>query len=193
MMDLATILALSASRHEHLCPRQVLGARMALAAGEILELELPSSGHRLLVICETDGCFLDGLEIAAGVSPGRRTLRVEDYGKVAATFVDTLAGAAVRLAPSPQARGLAHLYAPPGCGPYEAMRDGYQHMPVAELFICQPVVLNSSLEEILSRPEARARCQRCGEEIINTREILLAGQPFCKGCAGQAYYRLSQT
>jgi formylmethanofuran dehydrogenase subunit E len=43
----------------------------------------------LLTILETDGCAADGVSAATGCWVGRRTLRVEDFGKVAATFVDT--------------------------------------------------------------------------------------------------------
>jgi hypothetical protein len=41
MQSLELILRESARHHKHLCPRQVLGARMSLLAGEMLELELP--------------------------------------------------------------------------------------------------------------------------------------------------------
>src|SRR5512142_3328691 len=99
MLDISALLALSNARHSHLCPRQVLGVRMALAGARGLGLDCPRRDKRLLVIAETDGCFVDGLEVACGVTPGHRTLRIEDYGKVAATFVDTRSGNAVRLAP----------------------------------------------------------------------------------------------
>ena len=81
MDDLKLLLERTAARHSHLCPRQVLGVRMALAGAAALGLEIPRKDKRLLVIAETNGCFLDGLEIAAGVSPGRRTLRIEDYAR----------------------------------------------------------------------------------------------------------------
>jgi hypothetical protein len=41
---------------------------------------------------------------------GRRTMRIEDYGQVAATFVDTETGAA--LVPRPDVCGRARLHAP---------------------------------------------------------------------------------
>src|SRR5439155_26987565 len=85
-------LAATAALRHHLCPRQVIGARMGLLAGELLGLELPQADKRLLVIVETDGCAADGVAVACNCWVGRRTLRVEDYGKVAATFVDTHTG-----------------------------------------------------------------------------------------------------
>ena len=35
------LLSASAALHDHLCPRQVLGVRMGLLAGQILDLDLP--------------------------------------------------------------------------------------------------------------------------------------------------------
>ena len=85
---------------------------MALTGAQALGLDIPRKDKNLLVIAETDGCFLDGLEVAAGVSPGRRTLRIEDYGKIAATFVDVKTAEAIRLAPRPRrARACARLRA----------------------------------------------------------------------------------
>ena len=58
--ELQNALEIASARHKHLCPRQVLGARCAIAAAETLKLEVPRTDKRLLVIVETDGCFVDG-------------------------------------------------------------------------------------------------------------------------------------
>ena len=98
MTDLSALLAISAARHSHLCPRQVLGARAGLVGASLLGFEIPVSEKRLLVILEADGCFADGIEVATGVAIGHRTMRIEDYGKIAATFIDTTTGRAIRIA-----------------------------------------------------------------------------------------------
>ena len=41
MSKLEALLEQSAALHNHLCPRQVLGVRMGIWAGELLKLELP--------------------------------------------------------------------------------------------------------------------------------------------------------
>jgi formylmethanofuran dehydrogenase subunit E len=97
MRSLDEILYESSIRHKHLCPRQVLGARMGLAGAEILGIDLPRNDKQLLVISETDGCTVDGLIAATGCRVGSRTLRIHDYGKVAATFVDTCTEEAIRV------------------------------------------------------------------------------------------------
>lgn len=92
------LLTLSATHHHNICPRQVLGVRAGLLAGLLLDLPLPQPDKRLIAIAETDGCFVDRISAATGCYVGRRTLRVEDYGKTAASFIDSLTEQAIRIA-----------------------------------------------------------------------------------------------
>ncbi|HET6846281.1 MAG TPA: FmdE family protein [Anaerolineales bacterium] len=188
MPSIPELLQTSAARHDHLCPRQVLGVRMGLAGLAILDLEPPVTKSKALVIVETDGCFVDGIEVATGVTVGHRSLRIVDLGKIAATFVGIAAGKAVRLVPRDGIRALAHTYAPEAAERYAAQLQGYAAMPSDELFMAQDVILHPPLAEILSRPDARAACSRCGEEIINEREVVQDGTLLCRTCAGAGYY-----
>ncbi len=190
MPDLQAILAISSARHSHLCPRQVLGARIGLAGAAALGLDIPRNDKRLLVILETDGCFADGVEAATGCTVGHRTLRVQDYGKIAATFADVESGRAVRVAPRLDVRERARAYAPEERRHYFAQLKGYQIMPDEELLMVQEVELRPSAAEIVSRPVIRTNCDLCGEEIINERELHRDGQTLCRSCAGESYYRL---
>ena len=190
MQDIQTLLKLSSARHDHLCPRQILGVRMALAGAAALGLDLPRKDKNLLVIAETDGCFVDGLEVAAGVSAGHRTLRIEDYGKVGATFINVSSGETVRLAPRLDVRQRAQAYAPHEPRHYFAQLRGYQLMPDQELFSITSVTLAPSIEQIVSRPGVRVNCSVCGEEIINEREVFFQGTIYCRACFGQGYYHL---
>ncbi len=188
MQALAELLQRSAARHSHLCPRQVLGARIGLAGAAALGLDVPRCDKRLLVILETDGCFADGLEVATGCTVGRRTLCVEDYGKIAATFVAVATEEALRVAPRPDVRQRALAYAPDEPRHYFAQLRGYQVMPDDELLTVEPVQLLRSIRQIVSRPGVRVNCAGCGEEIMNEREIIVDGQPFCVTCAQGGYY-----
>lgn len=188
MLPLAELLEQSTALHRHVCPRQVIGVRMGMWAGELLGLDLPQTDKRLLTIVETDGCFADGVAVATNCWVGRRTMRIEDYGKVAATFVDTKSGNAVRIAPHPHARQVARDYAPDARNRWEAMLHGYQIMPVHELLISRPVQLVQTVEAIISHAGRRVTCDRCGEEIVNERELQRDGATLCRSCAGQGYY-----
>ncbi|MEZ4727486.1 MAG: FmdE family protein [Caldilineaceae bacterium] len=193
MADLQAILQRSSARHKHLCPRQVLGARMGLAGAAALGLNLPRTDKRLLVIVETDGCFADGVEVATGCTMGHRTLRLEDYGKIAATLIDVKQGGAVRVAPQIDVRERAYAYASEEPRHYFAQLQAYQVMPESELLTIQPVTLTTPVATIVSRPGVRVNCDQCGEEIINEREVQVAGQLLCRACAGRSYYQTQCT
>lgn len=188
MFDITELLGLSAARHSHLCPRQVLGVRTGLAGAAALGLELPRRDKRLLTFVETDGCFADGVEVATGCTVGHRTLRVVDYGKIAAVFVDVQTEQAVRVTPRLDARQRACCYAPAERRHYFAQLQAYQIMPEEELLRVEPVRLAMPVQAIVSRP-VRTACARCGEEIINEREVLVDGQPYCLACTYGGYYQ----
>jgi len=188
MSALNELLNQSAARHDHLCPRQVLGVRMGLLAESELDLILPQTDKRLLTIVETDGCFVDGISVATGCTIGHRTLRVEDYGKVAATFIDTQTQQAIRIAPRGDVRLRAGSYAPIARNRWAAQLQGYQCMPIEELFTTQNVQLTTPIEVIVSRAGLKAICETCGEEIINAREIVHVGRVWCRACLLGAYY-----
>jgi formylmethanofuran dehydrogenase subunit E len=194
---LETLLAQTAARHHHLCPRQVLGVRLGLFGLKELGLleekeHTPYHNHdkRLLTIVETDGCGADGIAVATNCAIGRRTLRVMDFGKVAATLVDTHSGRALRIAPSPTARQEAICHAADAPSRWHAYLEAYQTMPDASLFQARPVQLIVPISEIISTPNQRAICDLCGEEIVNQRQIHRNDQTLCRPCAGiQNYWR----
>lgn len=154
-----------------------------------LGLDIPRTDKRLLAILETDGCFADGVEVSTGCTIGHRTLRIEDYGKIAATFVDVDAEQAFRVAPWPDVRQRALVYAPNESRHYFAQLRAYQAMPDNELLNIQRVYLTTSIKRIISRARMRVNCEMCGEEIINERELVLDGHILCQACAHNGYYR----
>jgi formylmethanofuran dehydrogenase subunit E len=184
----------SAARHKHLCPRQVLGVRIGLrgllALGLIDEAYTPfgNKNKRLLTIVEMDGCGADGISVATDCQVGRRTMRVLDYGKMAATLVDTKTGQAVRVWPRSDVRQKARRCAPDARSRWHAYLEAYQIIPDEELLHVQPVELTQSLAEILSRPNLRTNCDQCGEEVMNEREVVVDGRSLCLPCAGNNYY-----
>ncbi|MEO8355123.1 MAG: FmdE family protein [Chloroflexota bacterium] len=193
MKSLDELLAESATHHRRICPRQVLGVRIGLLAGLVLDLPLPQSDKRLLAIAETDGCMVDGLSAATGCYVGRRTLRIEDYGKTAVTFVDTLTEQAFRIAPHANIRELAWEYAPSARNRWEAQLIGYQHIPDDLLLNWQWVELTVPAKQIVGHAGRHIVCEGCGEEIINQREVAREGSALCKSCAGESYFRVSCT
>ncbi len=188
---LKEILEKTESVHQKICPRVVLGARIGLAGAEMLGMDVPRHDKRLLSILETDGCFVSGVESATGCSVNHRTLRIEDYGKVAGTFVNVKTGQAVRVAPRRGIRERALEYAPEEKKRYFAMLEGYQVMPLDELLTIEEVVLSQPIASIISRAGVRVNCDSCHEEIINEREIIQDGRVLCRACFAPTYYQMS--
>ena len=187
-MDLSTLLKQSSAQHDHLCPRQVLGVRLGLAGMKAIGLPIPMPHKAALVFIESDGCFATGIEVSTGAAVGHRTLRVMDLGKIAATFANVSTGCAIRVSLQPDVRKRALLYAPQIKARYYAQLKGYQLMPESELFSFQPVDLQPSLQAVISKPGLRTKCSRCGEEILNERQVHRDGKVLCRACAGNGYY-----
>ena len=188
MSELQELLAKTAVYHHHLCPRQVLGVRMSMYAGKLLGLELPQTRRRLLTIMETDGCGADGVSVASNCWVGHRTLRIVDYGKVAATFIDTKTETAVRIAPHPLCRERALAAAPEAPNRWQGYLLGYQRLDFPDLLVYEAVRLKDDLRKLISRAGWRATCELCGEEIINEREVQVNDRTLCRPCAQGAYY-----
>jgi formylmethanofuran dehydrogenase subunit E len=184
------LLERSSRTHSHACPRQILGIRMTLAATALLGLDLPREDKRVLAVAETDGCFLSGIETAGGLFANRRTLRVIDVGRVAATFVDVKTEEAWRLAPHPEVRERSLSCCPDAKHRFGAMMEAYVEFPTEALLTWEKVTLVPGVKTLVGRPHVRVTCAGCGEEVINERETLEGDQAYCPACRGGAYYRL---
>jgi formylmethanofuran dehydrogenase subunit E len=192
-MDIKAFLDIASSDHKHLCPRQVLGVRIALKGMAVLGMDASSRPKHLIVISEADGCFVDGIIAVTQCTVGHRTLRLEDYGKIAATFVNTQTGRAVRVAPALDVREQANEYAPHEPRHYFAQLQAYQIMPDEVMLTVQDVKLNIPIAQIISRSGTRVNCDRCGEEIVNERYVVVDGKHYCISCAEGGYYQAEKT
>ncbi len=197
---LTNILEESAAMHKHLCPRQVLGARIGLRGLRALGLMGEGDNKRfdngrkhLLTIVECDGCGLDGIAVATDCHVGRRTLRVMDYGKMAATLIDVKRETAVRISPHPNIRQLAKKYAPDARSRWHTFLEAYHIIPDDEMLRVETVTLTQTIQEILSKPRIRVQCADCSEEITNEREVAVNGRYLCLPCAGTTYYSEGQS
>lgn len=187
--ELEELLRQAAALHRHLCPRQMLGVRMGMAAARLFPDGLPQTNKRVLAMVEMDGCFADGVSVATGCSMGHRTLRLADEGKIAATFIDTRTCSAVRLFALPDLRARAAAAVPGAASRWHAYLNAYRQLPAEEMFGRQEVRLNFDVEAVMGRHGTRAVCARCGEEILNQREVAREGRILCRSCAGESYWR----
>lgn len=173
-----------------ICPGQVLGVRMAMLGCQLLGIDEPTQGKRLIVYVEIDRCMADAIAAVTGCRLGKRTLKHMDYGKCACTFVDITTGRAVRVSARDDARSRIWHYAPPGLDKSAAQREAYKVMPDDELFIVQTVKVNIPVEDQPGRPVSRLMCSICGEGINDRREVCRNGIVFCRSCIQGGYYQV---
>jgi len=197
-------LLLEAERaHGHLCAGQVLGVRMAMLGLRLIDLPDPRSDRdarkRLVTFVEIDRCATDAIAVVTACRLGKRALKFRDWGKMAATFVDLGAGAALK-PPQPDFSGsravriaalessktrAADLY--PQLHKNEAQMRAYRELPDDELFSTQWVRVPLAASEMPGFKAGRVSCAKCGEGISFAREIVTAdGHILCQPCADAA-------
>lgn len=165
--------------HGHYCMGQSLGVRIAKKG---LELAAPEDRKDLIVFVENDRCIADAVLIATGTRLGRRSLKLVDYGKMAATFVNLKTDTAWRVGLQPFELG-------------EASKDEAKELVLAmsddELLSWKRVSVRLKKEDLPGKPEQIVRCVRCGEKVFDGKDLEgddgEAG-PFCVSCLRGAYY-----
>jgi formylmethanofuran dehydrogenase subunit E len=177
-----------------MCAGQLLGARMAVLGCQLIGINDPRGADRkkLIVWVEIDRCMADAVSAVTGVRLGKRTLKYVDYGKVAATFLNTEVNKAVRIVALENSRALAdqrysHI---------EDKRDrqfrAYSEATDSDLFKAEFVSVELGELDAPGSPRSRVICSVCGEGVNDGREIKRAdGSSLCRACSEGAYYSKS--
>lgn len=191
MESLDQLLAECGRLHGHMCAGQLLGARMAMLGCNLLGLNDPRGADRkkLIVWVEIDRCMADAISAVTGVRLGKRSLKYFDYGKVAATFLNTDTQEAVRIVALEESRGLADARYPQIEKKSERQFRAYREAADNELFKVERVEVEYGEMDAPGRPRSRVICVRCGEGINDGREVSGADGPLCRPCASRGYYR----
>lgn len=178
--------------HGEDCPGQTLGTRMALAGLEQIGIDdptAPENRKKIMVYIECDRCVSDAIMAVTGCRVGKRTIKIMDYGIVAATFINLETGKAVRIIAREKSRTLADNYAPPEIeNKYERQRLAYRVMPDGELFEFEPVRVSIPQQDMPGRPSRRVQCHKCGDWVQDYRDIEQDGKILCIPCAKGAYF-----
>lgn len=190
MKTLDQYLEDAAVAHGHLCAGQVLGVRMAMFGLKTLGLEDPQGKDRkrIVTFVEIDRCATDAVMVVTGCRLGKRALKFRDWGKVAATFVDTETGKAVRVAAKESSKMLARSMHPEIADKNQQQMLAYREMTDEQMFQAQWVRVPLPPEEFPGYKGERIVCERCGEGINFRREVRRNGEILCRGCAGESYY-----
>jgi formylmethanofuran dehydrogenase subunit E len=190
---LAELLVECERQHGHICPGQVLGARMAVLGCRLVGINDPRGEDRkkLLVWVEIDRCMTDAISAVTGVRLGRRSLKFMDYGKVAATFSNLEMGEAVRIAAQESSRALADALYPEVESKKERQMRTYTAASDRDLFKIEHASVEIDELELPGRPKRRVECVKCLEGVNDGREVSgVDGSTLCRTCAEGGYYRL---
>lgn len=176
--DYHTLLAEAGRFHGQACHGIQIGTRMTMSGLGRIGIADPKGEDRgkLVVIVEIDRCPTDAIMALTGCRPGKRTLKVRDYGKMAATFVNLETGKAVRVA----VRGQNSA----GSG----QNDNHQEVAALaeeELFTITEVDVPLRPEDLPGKARLRVPCARCGEEVLDGREVQGQEGSLCLPCSRQ--------
>ena len=191
MQSLEEILKECERLHGHMCAGQLLGARMALLGCRSIGIEDPRGADRkkLIVWVEIDRCMTDAVSAATGVRLGTRSLKFIDYGKVAATFLNTEQNRAVRVVALESSRGLADQRYPAIEKKRERQFRAYSEAADDELFKTELVTVELRELDAPGSPRSRVICAVCGEGVNDGREVIdRNGDSLCRGCQQGTYY-----
>jgi len=171
--------------HGHVCPGIVLGTRLTIAGMRELGMNPKEKNKNLIVYIEIDRCGADAVQAITGCSLGHRSLKYKDYGKFAATFVNTQNGNAIRVSIHEKNRA-EHDKLPPK----EVIRV-LSEAPEQEILKIEHVRLTIPKEDLPGFPVGKAVCSRCGEQVSDNRHVMINGQPLCRNCVGESYYTVT--
>lgn len=165
--------------HGHLCGGIVLGVRMALRGLREIGIRDPKGEDRkkLLVYVEIDRCATDAITSVTGCRPGKRSMKLKDYGKLAATFVHLETGAAVRIAALPRKDDGRPQESP------EVAARRLLDSSDEELFRIQRGSVPLGAGELPGFPVRSVPCAKCGETVMDMRDVCRKGEILCRPCA----------
>jgi len=177
--------------HGHMCAGQLLGARMALLGCRLIDVDDPRGADRkkLIVWVEIDRCMADAVSAVTGTRLGKRSLKYVDYGKVAATFLNTDTDRAVRIVALESARTLADERFGDIKDKRQRQFRAYSEATDDDLFKVELVSVALRDFDLPGSPRSRVICSICGEGVNDGREVIGAdGEPVCRGCERENYY-----
>lgn len=195
MDDITPYLDKGREFHGEVCPGIVMGTRIALAGMRELGMNPDERNRDLIVYVEIDRCMADAVQAVTGISMGHRTLKYKDYGKFAATFLDLSTGKAVRVSavesqgpPVPQ-NSDKESAEEPAKQDMKGMVGKLTKVPEEELLLIEEVKVDIGEHDIPGFPKFRAYCEKCGDRVLDRREVIVDGRTLCKACAEGSYYQ----
>jgi formylmethanofuran dehydrogenase subunit E len=187
-LNLAQCLEEAKTFHGDLCAGITIGTRMAILGLKAIGISDPKGKDRkdIIVFVEMDRCATDAILAITGCHPGKRTMKILDYGKMAATFINLKTGKAVRINAKNKDGNKVQSREEIEQNPHT---DAYAVMPVEDLFDVTEVTVELKPEDMPGKPLRTTTCVSCGEQIMDMREVIRNEKVLCRPCAsGDLYY-----
>lgn len=182
-LDFDICLAEAAAIHGDVCAGLTIGTRMAIAGLKAIGVKDPKGKDRknTIVFVEIDRCATDAIMAITGCQPGKRTMKIYDYGKMAATFCNLGTGKAVRITVKEQdEQGVTN--------DAESKVRLFATLPDDALLDIQEVDLALPPQDMPGLPLRVVKCDVCGERVMDMREEIKDGETMCRPCASGARY-----
>jgi len=144
-----------------------------------MELIATRDPREMIVLIENDRCIADAIQTVTGTRIGRRSAKLVDMGKMAASFVQADTRLAYRV-------NVRHVDSSQGRGE-EACRRVLR-TPDQELLAWRRVTVALRPEELPGKPLRTVACVRCGEIVFDGKDVAGAEGPLCRACATAPYY-----
>jgi len=176
--DYHALLKIAGAFHGDVCAGIEIGTRMTMCGLKRIGITDPGGEDRkkLIVFVEIDRCATDAIMALTGCQLGKRSMKIRDYGKMAATFINLDTKKAVRVATRAKSRSTG-----------EKSPD-FALIAENELFTISEVAVNLRPEDLPGRPLRRVSCDQCGEGVLDGREVERDGKFLCRACFEQADY-----
>jgi formylmethanofuran dehydrogenase subunit E len=174
------------SFHGHLCLGQVLGVHLAERGLEVIKTTDPKE---IIVYVENDRCIADTIQIITGTRLGRRSMKLVNYGKMAATFINTRTGDAYRIWVSGNFTEMT------GSISADLHEREKQYTTILEadsdeIVSVQKVSVNIPPMEMPGKPQRTIICFLCKEKVMDGKDVLTEEGSMCQACAGEPYYKI---
>lgn len=186
--SLEELYSRAAELHGHVCPGTILGTRMAILGMELLGLTPGEPNGALTAHVETARCATDAVQATTRCTVGRHSLRVLNFGKMAATFSLMGESEAVRIVALESSRQRADRLHPEIDSPRARQVVAYRELPDHELFRVERVRLKEPPGDPHKGPRTKAVCPRCGEVFEESRGVREPEGLMCASCTGSAYF-----
>lgn len=174
--------------HGEACAGTIIGTRMAILGLNEIGIDDPKGADRknIIVYVEMDRCASDAILAVTGCHPGKRTMKIFDHGKMAATFVNLKTGKAVRVWAKNRDGNKVTTREEIEKSPHTAE---YAMMAIEELFETREVRVEIKPEDLPGKPLQIVTCEFCGERIMDMRHEHKNGRILCRPCAaGKNYF-----